>query len=377
MKRFHILLFSSVAGLVIFSACGKTTVPGTQDGNWYREVAPFQGPARSHAVSFVINQTQNGVTSSIGTTAYVGMGVDNYNTKYNDFYQCIPFSDSTVSWTQVVSCPGIGRTDAVGFSIGAEGYVGLGQDSALNVLADFWQYDSASNAWTSIAPFGGPPRYLAVGFGIQNLGYVGTGYDTRFYYGDFYKYDPSSNTWSAAPTYTGFKRASAVSFVWDNIAYVVTGIGENGGVVNDFYRFSISNVPADSYHPVAQLANTWLHLNSITNVSPATFDDGYTNIQRSAAVAFVMTGVTSGLGSPDNGRPKAFLTCGSAGSSTWEYDILSDLWTSRTAFESPSVNYAVAFTISNRGFVTTGATGSTGVSSTSEFFPDEVYNAQD
>lgn len=373
MKRFHILLLSVGALSVIISSCGKTTVPGTQDGNWYRFVSPFQGPARSHAVSFVINQDGNGN----GTTAYVGMGVDNFNTKYNDFYKATPSNDSTISWAQVSNCPGVPRTDATGFSIGAEGYVGLGQDSALNPLRDFWQYDSTSNAWTQKADFIGSPRYLATGFGIQNYGYIGTGYDSRFYYGDFYRYDPSADAWQSWTTFTGYKRYSAVSFVYNNIGYIVTGIGENGGLQNDFYRFSPNGAPADKYH-AAQGANTWLHLNAITNVSTATFDDGYINIERSAAVVFVLNGITSGLGSPDNGRPKAFLTCGTAGSSTWEYDILSDLWTSRTAFEAAtSLNFAVAFTINNRGFVTTGASGTQGVSATSEFFPDEVYNQQD
>jgi hypothetical protein len=374
MKRFHILLLSVVSLSVIISSCGKTTVPGTQDGNWYRFVSPFQGPARSHAVSFVINQDGNGN----GTTAYVGMGVDNFNTKYNDFYQATPSGDSTISWAQVSSCtPCVPRTDATGFSIGKEGYVGLGQDSALNPLRDFWQYDSATNSWAQKADFTGNPRYLATGFGIQNYGYIGTGYDSRFYYGDFYRYDPSADSWQSWTTYTGFKRYSAVSFVYNNIGYIVTGIGENGGLQNDFYRFSPNGAPADAYH-VAQAANTWLHLNAITNVSTATFDDGYINIERSGAVVFVLNGVISGLGSPDNGRPKAFLTCGTGGSSTWEYDIVSDLWTSRTAFEAAtSLNFAVAFTINNRGFVTTGASGTQGVSATSEFFPDQVYNAQD
>lgn len=373
MKRFHILLLSVGALSVIISSCGKTTVPGTQDGNWYRFVSPFQGPARSHAVSFVINQDGNGN----GTTAYVGMGVDNFNTKYNDFYQATPSGDSTISWAQVNSCPGIPRTDATGFSVGNKGYIGLGQDSALNPLKDFWQYDSASNAWTEKASLPGNARYLATGFGIQNYGYVGTGYDSRFYYGDFWRYDPSSDTWQPWTTFTGFKRYSAVSFVYNNIGYIVTGIGENGGLQNDFYRFSPNGAPADPYH-VAQAPNTWLHLNAITNVSTATFDDGYINIERSASVVFVLDKILSGLGSPDSGRPKAFLTCGTAGSSTWEYDILSDLWTSRTAYEAASsLNFAVAFTINNRGFVTTGASGTQGVSATSEFFPDEVYNQQD
>ncbi|MBS1932586.1 MAG: hypothetical protein JST96_01205 [Bacteroidetes bacterium] len=372
MKRFHISLLSMavLSVSVILYSCGKTYVPGTQSGNWYRFVAPFQGPARSHAVGFVINQDGNGS----GTSAYVGTGVDNYQTKYTDFYRATPSTDSSLTWAQVANMPGVGRTDAVGFAVGGEGYVGLGLDSAINVLKDFYKYDSASNNWTAVASFPGSPRYDAVAFGIQNYGYIGTGYDGRFYYGDFWRYDPSADTWQEWTTFTGTKRSSAVAFVYNNMGYVVTGVGESGGVVNDFYRFSPNDVPADQYH-LAQSANSWLHLNAITNVSVSTFDDGYTDIQRSGAVAFVMTKVQSGISG--TGGAKAFLTCGSAGTTTWEYDIASDLWTTRTAFENPSVNYAVAFTLQNRGFVTTGASGSSGVSSTCEFFPDQVYNQQD
>ncbi len=372
MKRFHILLLSVVSLSVIISSCGKSTVPGTQDGNWYRFVAPFQGPARSHAASFVLNPDGNGN----GTTAYVGTGFSNRNTKFNDFYQAIPIGDSSLTWAQVASFGGSSRSDAVGFAVGGKGYVGLGIDTADNYLSDFWQYDSTLNQWTSIAPYPGNARANAVAFTINNIGYVGTGYDGYNYYGDFWKYDPSSNSWGQSITFGGFKRSGAVAFVYNNMGFVVTGIGESNGVVNDFYRFSTTAVPADAYHQ-AQLPNSWLHLNAITNTSTATFDDGYTNIQRSNAVLFVMSGVTSGLGSPDAGRPKAFLTCGTAGSSTWEYDIISDLWTTRTSYESQSVSYGVGFTINNRGFVTTGLSGGTGVSATSEFFPDQVYNQQD
>ncbi len=372
MTRFHISLLSFAAFSVVLFSCGKTTIPGTQDGNWYREVPPFQGPARSHAVSFVINQDGNGN----GTTAYVGTGVDNFNTKYNDFYQATPTSDSSITWTQVTNMPGVGRTDAVAFSVGNKGYVGLGQDSATNVLRDFYQYDSTSNSWTRIADFAGNARYLAVGFGIQNFGYVGTGYDGRFYYGDFWKYDPTSGNWEAAPSFKGNKRASAVAFVYGNRAFVVTGIGENGSPVNDFYVYSPNAVTVTTISGTFnQTAESWLRLNPIANINTATFDDGYSNIMRSQAVAFVMTGVQTGI--TGTGGAKAFLTCGTAGSSTWEYDIARDLWTTRTAFESASVNYGVAFTIENRGFVTTGLAGGTGVSGTSEFFPDQVYNSLD
>src|SRR5665811_2055506 len=107
MKRFHISLLSIVSLSVILYSCGKSTLPATQDGNWvYR--GDFLGTARSNAVSFVLN----------ASTAYVGTGVDFQFKKYSDFFQLILNGNNT-SWEQVATCPSVGRTDGVGFSIGS------------------------------------------------------------------------------------------------------------------------------------------------------------------------------------------------------------------------------------------------------------------
>jgi N-acetylneuraminic acid mutarotase len=355
MKRFHISLLSILSLSVILYSCGKTTLPPTQDGNWvYR--GDFLGTARSHAVSFVINEN----------TAYVGTGIDYQSTKYNDFYQLILNGPNT-SWEQVASCPGAARTDAIAFSVGNEGYVGMGQDQVNNLLSDLWQYDSASNAWTQKASMpqvnGISGRYGAVAFGIGSYGYMATGFN-GFYLNDFWKYDPGADSWVQQPTYGGYKRQYAVAFTYNNKGYIVTGQGDGSSStsVNDFWVFD----------PSLPVASSWVEKRHITNVDPDTFDDAYLTIVRSGAVGFVIKGVKT-----DAGGDMAYITTGSAGSITWEYHFALDLWQQKTSFERSSRSYAVGFSVQNRGFVALGISGSSNDEDLNEFHPDEVFNSLD
>jgi len=53
---------------------------------------------------------------------------------------------------------------AVGFSIGAKGYIGTGQDSTNNYKQDFWEWNQPTNGWTQKLNFGGTGRSVAVVF---------------------------------------------------------------------------------------------------------------------------------------------------------------------------------------------------------------------
>ena len=68
----------------------KFSIPYTQSGNWVTE-SQLNGPARSEAVSFVIDNF-----------AYVGTGWDGLNTRYNDFWKYDPINNV---WSQVTSMP--------------------------------------------------------------------------------------------------------------------------------------------------------------------------------------------------------------------------------------------------------------------------------
>src|ERR1041385_8539288 len=89
-------------------------------------------------------------------------------------------------WTRKADFGGTKRSEAVGFSIGTKGYIGLGDDSSGFFKNDFWEYDPAINSWTQKADFIGTKRIGAIGFSIGSKGYVGTGDDGTGFKDDFY-----------------------------------------------------------------------------------------------------------------------------------------------------------------------------------------------
>jgi N-acetylneuraminic acid mutarotase len=339
---FCFTLSAVVCALSFSFSCHPAGIPDTQLGNWV-QAAPIGAYPRSNSACFVI-----------GDHAYVGLGF-NENIgqpgRLTDFWTfCV---DS--GWTQVASFTGAPRSNAAAFTIGNYGYVGTGWDS-YNVFNDFYQYDPQQNVWAKKADFPGGPRYDAVGFGVQGKGYLGTGFNV-YWLNDFYQYDPVQDKWSLTPGTSGnfSKRRAAVAFTYRDQAYIVTG-SNSGGMVRDFWRFDPSQ------------QEVWHQLADITNTNAATFDDGYSDIEREYATAFV------------NGS-QAYLTTGmntSMVTSTWAYDIGSDRWSRRTGYPREARSGAVSFTVSGQSFLGSGNTGSnTTFDDFDEFQPTVPFNSND
>jgi N-acetylneuraminic acid mutarotase len=289
-------------------------------------------------------------------------GWNGLNDRYFDFWR---YDASSDSWTQMPNLDTVAaRSNAVGFSIGNKGYIATGYDG-FNYLRDLWEFDFDLSTWSRKAdlPNLASARYEAVAFSIQNYGYVGTGYDGSNALKDFWKYDPSSDQWSSVG-FAGNKRYGAVTFVYGDKGYLATGVN-SGTLVSDFWVFN----PAVPDSP-------WTKLAAISNVSTDPFDDGYTNIVRSNAAAFVITATSSG--------DKAYITTGENNGSlytfTWEYDFATDRWKEKTPFERAARTGAIGFNIHNKGFVGLGrtSTGTNGVlDDLMEFHPNESLNSND
>jgi N-acetylneuraminic acid mutarotase len=337
MKR-NFILCAFVAISLLSNSCQKKSCCTIADDGTWTALATFGFIPRSEAISFVI-----------GDTAYLGFGVDANFVRYNDLLSLDP---ATGACTQRASCPGSPRNSAVAFAVNGEGYVTTGYDG-YNMLNDTWQYDPPSNTWTQKANFAGTPRYDAVSFSVGNYGWVGTGYD-GYYRSDFFKYDPASNSWTQETGYPGQARTQAISFVYNDSAYLVTG-NMSGSQVNDFWRFD----------PNLAGALKWRQLRNISNSSPEPYDDGYTTIERSNAVGFVLLNTKS-----NGGGDRAYITTGINGalySWTWSYDFATDLWTEATPYPGLAMQGAVGFSVENKGIVATGISGSTPVTSVYEF----------
>lgn len=341
MKRNSLIRSVSLtmlASVLVLSSCEKSTVTSDElIGNWKRR-AEFDGNGRTEAVSF-----------TIGNKVYVGGGY-NGTIRLQDFWV---FDETINTWTQIASFPGTARNSAVAFAVNGKGYVGTGYDEYDNKLKDFWQYDPTTNTWTQVADFGGTGRYGAVAFSLNDKGYVTTGYDGN-YLKDLWEYDPVANAWTQKASIGGSKRSDAAVFVYNNEAYLLSGIN-NGTYVNDFWVYNATT-------------NQWTEKRKISSYSDESFDDDYGDyIRRSNASVFVM-------------GDKAYITCGSRSgiiATTWEYNMVTDLWNEKTGFEGSAREGAIAYTLNNKGFIMLGGNSSYRYDDTWEFAPSEDQNDDD
>jgi N-acetylneuraminic acid mutarotase len=342
--RYLNVCFLGLAAVMMLASCSSSD-DSTKLGNWIKR-ADYAGDARYEAVAFVI-----------GDTAYVGTGFGgpHKGAKLSTFYKYDPSKDN---WSVVASLQdptdpfrNLGRTGASAFAAAGKGYVVTGEDSAHNSLNDTWCYDPVANSWSAKADFPGSVRYYAVGFAIGDSGYVGTGVtgDGNTIVGDFYRFDPNNNKWDAITSLKD-KRKNAVSFVINDSAYVVSGIGS--GSTSAYYMYVYD-----------RSTDTWREKSQIRNATDYSYDDDYTTIARSQAVAFVINN-------------KAYLATGTV-QNTWEYNPVTDRWEEKTAFDGTSRTGAVGFTVKGRGFVATGANSSSGLDDLREFDPTAENDTND
>jgi N-acetylneuraminic acid mutarotase len=386
MKQIHRSLFTLMLLAVLFS-CTKASLNYAENGNWVGR-ATFSGIAMGAGASFVINNI-----------AYVGTGINpliphtKLQTMFSYSATAIPnkaygYDSAYGSWAQVGSFPGQGRSDAVGFTIGNTGYLGSGlANDGATALSDFYAYNAASNTWTEIDSIHNAdssyPRYDAVAFAFDTTAYVLTGTNQLYYFNDIWRYSPSTNTWiQQSFPFPGSPRSGAISWIYKDQGYIVTGYTPGsstatGNLCYDFWRFTPGSDTS---------TQGWYRLRDIYNTSPQSFDDSYTDIERTGGNGFLILGQPTG--------DKAYVTLGSANGVdmvfTWEYTFSTDLWNEKTPYEGTARTGACSWTLSGsvpstagvattRGFIGTGLNqgSNAAFSDCEEFFPNQVYNQYD
>lgn len=206
-----------------------TANAGNANKDSWLKMTDFGGEPRSYAVGF-----------SIGTKGYIGTGYLDTQEDSKDFWAYDPVNNT---WTQIADFEGAARSDAIGFSIEGKGYTGLGFEYSggiNNLLSDFWEYDPVANNWTEKTPFGGGGRLDAIGFSTGGKGYVGLGYDNQILKNDFWEYDPANDKWTQKNDFSGGARSGAVSFSSGNKGYVGTG-RNNDDFLKDFWEYDPPN----------------------------------------------------------------------------------------------------------------------------------------
>jgi hypothetical protein len=315
--------FTSPVTYIVSAADASTvsytvTVTMLSGGTWTQKVN-FGGVARKEAVGF-----------AIGANGYIGTGVNASGACLADFWE---YDSAGNTWTQMAdfaaasdAVPGLVRSNAVAFAVSNKGYVGTGTDGT-TMYKDFWEFDPIANTWTQKTDFGGTTgtaRKDAVGFNIGTTGYVGTGIDASGYVSDFWAYVPATDTWTVKAAFLGGARGSAVGLGVGNNGYIGTGF--NGSTYyRDFWE----------YNPTT---NAWLQ--------KANFGG---DARRDAVGLYSFCGTAYvGLGMVPCGYFNDF----------WEYDPVADTWLRRANFGGGLRASAVGFSIGSEShFVGTGEDG--------------------
>ncbi|TAL59626.1 MAG: hypothetical protein EPN85_08970, partial [Bacteroidetes bacterium] len=247
------------------------------------------------------------------------------------------FAQGPGTWGQKADIPGpVGRSYAVGFSIGTKGYVGTGMrlsSFGSTYLKDFWEWDQGTNVWTQKADFGGGIRYNAVGFSVGAKGYIGTGSTNSVTpYNDFWEWSQAGNTWiKKADLPVSGGRTGAIGFSIGNKGYIGTGKNGSNSTQNDFLEWN-------------QTTDTW------------TQKANFGGLARHEAVGFsigtkgyVGTGAQTSTGqyTPPTGPLNDF----------WEWNQITDAWTQKANFGGAARWAAVGFSIGSKGYIGTGYDG--------------------
>lgn len=194
--------------------------------SWSQKANFGDGMSRSRTVGFSINGK-----------GYIGTGMDSSgDVEYkNDFWEYDPESNL---WTQKADFGGVGRTNAIGFSINDKGYIGFGYyfGPDYHYLTDFWEYDPSTDTWTRKADFegNGKPVYN-VGLSIDGKGYIMTYTDGPFDQNKFWQYNPITNSWLQKATFIGPKRSLSIGFAINGKGFI--GAGSSSTILQDFWEY--------------------------------------------------------------------------------------------------------------------------------------------
>ena len=160
---------------------------------------------------------------TIDSKGYLCCGKKGPNSYSNELWEYKPSIDQ---WTQRASFPGGVRYQLASFSIGYDGYVGLGATQDI-FKRDFWKYSPGTNSWTQIADLPGNERGSASTFSVGGRGFVCLGSDGGLL-DDLWEYKPETDTWFSRATFGGSERKNAVAFNVDGRVFVGTGKGFSG-----------------------------------------------------------------------------------------------------------------------------------------------------
>ena len=280
------------------------------------------------------------------------------------------------TWVQKANLPGTQRLTPVAFSIGSKGYLGVGSIGFSSSVADFWEYDPATNAWTQKANFAGGPRGFACGFSIGSKGYIGTGLNNTTYFNDFWQYDPVANSWSQKASVGTILRWASVAFEVNGKGYIGMGHDSDYIAQQDLYEYDPAVntwtqkanytgprgdvdracfvIGSKAYCGTGANIGTFVDYNDFWEYDPAinswTQKSNYPGVKRHGATGFSICN----FGYLGLGQDLAVNSFGDF----WKYDPAANVWSAFTTFGGNARGDAASFVIGNKAYVSCGSSGS-------------------
>ena len=230
-------------------------------------------------------------------------------------------------WSKVGSNYNFYRNRSSGFSIGENGYLGLGSNPHPTMVNecynDLWRFNEINNTWSLCAEFPGQKREDAAAFSINGKGYVGLGSSVDgIFFNDIYEYDPLKNEWKKKADFPGLTRQGAAYFVINDKAYFGMGIGSGPAYLKDFWEY---NPETDMWRQLSDYQG----IGSFEMVGFTVYKKGFVGL---------------GDGGPESSDSRDF----------WEYDPVSDEWTRLADFPGRERRGAAGYSISENGYVGMG-----------------------
>lgn len=132
----------------------------------------------------------NAISFSIGDFGYIGLGRVGVEDR-KDFLRFDPLGGvDGQSFYEPISDFDKALSSAVVFVIEDTAYIGLGQEEANNFNLDFWRFNPSTGFENTNTPFPGTGRREALAFSLSNKGFVGTGWDGTSTFDGFWIYIP-------------------------------------------------------------------------------------------------------------------------------------------------------------------------------------------
>ena len=237
-------------------------------------------------------------------------------------------------------------------------------------------YCYSQGAWTQKADFPGIRRVGAVCFSIGTKGYLGTGITgpQTMYYKDFWEWDQATNTWTQKADFAGTARGWAAGFSIGNKGYI--GIGSdsiyNNGGLKDFWEWdgdtssSTYNTWKQKQNFIGQLCGAvgfsigtkgYFATGNFCNVGLDTLyeyntlsDTWSTKSNLPVYIGCCAVGFSIGI--------MGYIATGTSDSSFWEWNQTSNSWTQKAKFIGSLRSCAAGFSIGTKGYLGTGCWGS-------------------